>query len=230
MAARCRDDSQEGLYLAAQGGNNGESHNHNDVGNFIVYADGQPAIIDVGVGTYTAKTFGPHRYEIWTMQSAYHNCPTIDNVMQSAGREFAASDVQYHADNVSAEFRLNLAAAYPAAAHVEHWNRTLRLNRAKDELELLDDYALRQSAKIITLTLMTPCAASVAAPGELTLTMPSGKPVRIHYDSASLTPAIEEIRLEDARLRASWGDRLFRILLRAERPPSTALWRTRITQ
>ena len=29
------------------------------------------------------------------MQSAYHNCPTIDGVMQAAGREFAASDVKY---------------------------------------------------------------------------------------------------------------------------------------
>jgi hypothetical protein len=116
MAARCREDSADGLYLAAQGGNNGESHNHNDVGNFLVYADGQPAIIDVGVETYTAKTFSRHRYEIWTMQSAYHNCPTIDGVMQSAGRRFAASDVRYHADNNTAEFHLNIATACPPEA------------------------------------------------------------------------------------------------------------------
>ena len=77
MAARSKDGSAEGLYLAAQGGHNAESHNHNDVGNFIVYADGQPAIIDVGVETYTAKTFSSQRYEIWTMQSAYHNLPSI---------------------------------------------------------------------------------------------------------------------------------------------------------
>ncbi len=179
MAARCNDGSADGLYLAAQGGNNGESHNHNDVGNFLVYADGQPAIIDVGVETYTAKTFSRHRYEIWTMQSAYHNCPTIDGVMQSAGRQFAASDVRYHADDTAAEFHLNIATAYPAEAHVEHWNRTLRLNRTKDEIELLDEYALSQAAKNIVLTLMTPCIVSVGGPGELSLAMPSGKPVRI---------------------------------------------------
>ena len=46
-----------GLYLAAKGGHNAESHNHNDVGNFIVYSDGRPLLIDVGVGTYTSKTF-----------------------------------------------------------------------------------------------------------------------------------------------------------------------------
>ncbi len=229
MAARCLEDSAKGLYLAAQGGNNGESHNHNDVGNFLVYSDGQPVIIDVGVETYSAKTFGPHRYEIWTMQSAYHNCPTIDGVMQSAGRQFAASGVRYHADEEGAEFQLDLARAYPAQAHVNRWTRILRLNRAKDEIGLLDEYVLEQSAKAITLTLMTPCVTSVRTQGELSLTMQSSKPVRVYYDAQAFVPAIEEIPLEDARLRASWGDRLFRILLRADNPPVKALWATRIT-
>ena len=93
MAARVREGSADGLYLAAQGGHNAESHNHNDVGNFIVYANGEPAIIDVGVETYTAKTFSPQRYDIWTMQSAYHNLPTVNGVMQGAGREFEARNV-----------------------------------------------------------------------------------------------------------------------------------------
>jgi hypothetical protein len=229
MAARCRDGSTEGLYLAAQGGNNGESHNHNDVGNFLVYSDGQPVIVDVGVETYSAKTFSSHRYEIWTMQSAYHNCPTIDGVMQSPGRQFAASDVRYHADDKGAEFQLDLATAYPAQAHVNRWSRTLRLNRATDEIDLLDEYVLGQSVKDITLTLMTPCSTSIRAPGELLLTMQSNKPVRVHYDAQVFVPAIEEIRLEDARLRASWGDRLLRILLRADHPPAKAAWAMRIT-
>ncbi len=82
MAARAKEGSTDGLYLAAQGGHNAESHNHNDVGNFIVFAGGQPVIIDVGVETYTAKTFSGSRYDIWTMQSAYHNLPTIGRVMQ----------------------------------------------------------------------------------------------------------------------------------------------------
>jgi hypothetical protein len=67
MTARVKAGSAQGLYLAAQGGHNGQSHNHNDVGNFMVYADGMPAIIDVGVETYTSKTFSPQRYDIWTM-------------------------------------------------------------------------------------------------------------------------------------------------------------------
>jgi len=85
MTARERSGSDLGLYLAAKGGHNSESHNHNDIGNFIVFANGQPMLIDAGVGTYTAATFGANRYSIWTMQSAYHNLPTVNGIMQQAG-------------------------------------------------------------------------------------------------------------------------------------------------
>ena len=44
MIARSPEGSVKGLFLAAQGGHNAESHNHNDVGNFIVYADGEPRL------------------------------------------------------------------------------------------------------------------------------------------------------------------------------------------
>jgi len=230
MAARLEANSPRGLYLAAQGGHNAESHNHNDVGNFMVYVNGKPAIIDVGVETYTAKTFSSHRYDIWTMQSAYHNCPTIDGVMQAAGREFAASDVSYHGDDRAAEFRLNLVKAYPKEARIESWKRALRLDREKNQVTLVDDYALAQPAKVITLTLMTPCAVTKDGAGKLSLATGSGDTVRIEYDAQVFQPVVEEIKLEDRKLRGEWGERLFRILLRAENPPAHAAWTTRIYQ
>ena len=49
FAARMRGGSSDGFYVAAQGGHNNESHNHNDVGNFIVYFGGEPVLVDVGV-------------------------------------------------------------------------------------------------------------------------------------------------------------------------------------
>ncbi|HBY59795.1 MAG TPA: hypothetical protein DEH78_08215, partial [Solibacterales bacterium] len=95
MAARVKEGATAGFYLAAQGGHNAESHNHNDVGNFIVYLDGKPLLIDVGVESYTSKTFSARRYEIWTMQSSYHNLPAVGGAMQQAGRTFEASGVEY---------------------------------------------------------------------------------------------------------------------------------------
>jgi len=230
MMARVQEGSAQGLYLAAQAGNNGKSHNHNDVGNFLVYADGMPAIIDVGVETYTAKTFSPQRYEIWTMQSAYHNCPTIDGVMQSPGRRFAATDVHYHADDRAAELHLNLAGAYPPEAHLAFWNRTVRLDRAGNSIEIVDDYRLTQAAKVITLTLMTPCTANVSNPGEIRLAMISGAPVRVAYDGSVFHAAVETIPINDEELRHSWGERLYRITLRADAPPLQSKWSLRITR
>jgi hypothetical protein len=224
MMARVREGSAQGLYLAAQGGHNAESHNHNDVGNFMIYADGQPAVVDVGVETYSAKTFSSKRYEIWTMQSAYHNLPTIGGVMQAAGRQYAADKVSYHAEDRAVEFRLEIAKAYPAEAKLESWMRTLRLDRSANVVELTDEYALKEGIGEITLTLMTPGPVDVSKAGELGL----GK-VRARYDGAVLKASVEEIPIEDARLRGSWGDRLYRVLLKAERPPMRAKWSMRFT-
>ena len=62
-----------------------------------LYRDGRPLLIDVGVETYSKKTFSPQRYEIWTMQSCWHNLPQFDpdgaKYDQQPGAAFAAADV-----------------------------------------------------------------------------------------------------------------------------------------
>jgi len=225
MAARLKEGSAEGFYLAAQGGHNAESHNHNDVGNFMVYAGGKPLVIDVGVETYTAKTFSSKRYEIWTMQSAYHNLPAINGVMQMAGRQFAASEVTYRSDDRAAEFSLNIAQAYPAEAGLEFWKRTLRLDRLKNQIEVLDSYSLKKPAARITLSLMTPAKVTQSGSGELRLA-----DARLLYDSQALAATTEEIRVEDGRLRSVWGDRLYRIQLAAGKPAAQSAWTLKIVQ
>jgi hypothetical protein len=70
------------------------------------------------VETYTRRTFGPHRYEIWNMQSAYHNLPLIDGHGQEAGGAYTAREVVAEITDDRAALSLDLAAAYPAAAGV----------------------------------------------------------------------------------------------------------------
>ncbi len=230
MAARCKDGSAEGLYLAAQGGHNAESHNHNDVGNFILFADGNPVVIDIGVETYTAKTFSSRRYEIWTMQSAWHNLPTIDGVMQAAGRRFEATGVSYRADDAGAEFSLDLARAYPPEAGVESWKRTLRLQRAAGVVELTDAYALKKTPRELTLTLVTPCKVTEAGSGELLFAAAPAVNVGVRYEAAKLKPSTEEVKVEDPRLRGAWGDRLYRVLFHAVNPGAQGSWNVRFVK
>jgi hypothetical protein len=230
MAARMREGSSDGLYLAAQGGHNAESHNHNDVGNFLVYAGGKPALIDVGVETYSAKTFSSRRYEIWTMQSAYHNLPTIDGVMQGAGREFAARDVTHRATDQGAEMSLDIAGAYPKEAGLKSWRRTLRLDRVANRIEVTDRYAATRAPKSVALTLMTPYKMSTPSAGAIVLPVEGTRPVRIEFDSALFAATQEEIKLQDRRLASAWGPRLYRILLTAKQPGAERSWTVRIAQ
>ena len=61
MIARDNEVGHRGFFLAAKGGHYNESHNHNDVANFILYHDGSPHIVDVGSARYTLATFGADR-------------------------------------------------------------------------------------------------------------------------------------------------------------------------
>jgi hypothetical protein len=219
MAARSFQDSNRGFYVAAKGGHNAESHNHNDVGNFIVYADGYPAIIDVGVETYTAKTFSSRRYEIWTMQSAYHNLPTINGVMQKDGKAYKAAGVRYEATEKSVTFSLDLSAAYPGEAQVRSYVRTITLNRNRD-VTVRDKCALAEVTDNLKISLMSWREPQVYTEGMIRLANPPEisdlAPLTVRYDEKKFHAIVETIPLEDARLRSSWGDRLYRIVLTAK--------------
>jgi len=208
MAARSTPNSSVGLYVAAWGGHNGQSHNHNDVGNFILYGDGKPVLIDVGVETYSAKTFSAQRYEIWTMQSAYHNLPTINGVMQGAGREFQAKGGSFDETANRVTFSADIAAAYPAEAGVRRWQRRVTLDRKTPAVELEDSYELTQWKEPARLSLMTSLRVDTSRPGEVRL----GGYV-LTYDAGKVNAAVEEIRVSDERLRSIWGDGLERIVL-----------------
>ena len=232
-AARKSAGSTEGFYFAALGGHNAESHNHNDVGNFVVYLNGNPVLIDVGVENYTAKTFSSKRYEIWTMQSAFHNLPTINGVMQAAGRQYEARDAAFHADDASAEFSADLAAAYPAEAGVQRWRRSVRLDRAANRVLVTDRFALRGASGKIEMNLMTPCTVRPDGARAVMLSggMLGNASVRIAVEAA-VAPAwsTEEIAIDDSRLRASWGNRLYRTVVGWPSLPATGELKFAITQ
>jgi hypothetical protein len=231
MAARCTEGTPQCYFVAAKGGHNAESHNHNDVGNFVVYVDGRPILIDIGVETYSRKTFSGQRYEIWTMQSAWHSLPTIDGVMQSPGGQFAAKDVRYEADDDHAQLTLDIAGTYPKEANLKSWVRAVRLNRGK-HIAITDEYALEKPAQEIMLSLVTPCKVSAPEAGRLVLeTVDGAEPpvaVQVVYDGGRLKPTLETVPVEDGRLRAVWPEKLTRILLKAEKPTVQDTWTMRI--
>jgi len=208
MTARQAAGSGRGLYLAAKGGHNGVSHNHNDVGHFIIYADGRPVLIDPGVGTYTKQTFSADRYDIWTMQSAWHNLPMVNGIMQMNGLAFAAHDATYVLNGDITHFSLDIAQAYPPEAGIVSWRREFVFDRQQACITLRERFELAGENDDIRLYLMTP-REPVLEPGAILL---GG--VRIEYPEDRLSCGAEIVELTDRSLVFSWGERLYRIVLR----------------
>ena len=191
------------LYVAMKGGNNGESHNHNDVGSFIVYGSQEsgvrskeqlsPLFIDPAVGEYTAKTFSDDRYSIWTMQSQYHNLPQINGIDQKDGKEYAAKVVS-HKDG---QLTLDIAGAYPVEAAVKSWKRTVIA--MKSGVSVTEDYELSEYRQPTCLMLMTLDPEALQ---------------RIHFDANQLSATIEDISDKlDPLLQHMWGQKMYRIIL-----------------
>jgi hypothetical protein len=213
LTARERAGDTTGLFLAAKAGHNDESHNHNDVGSFIVACDGRPVLIDPGAGIYTRQTFGPDRYQIWTMQSSWHNTPAPAGHPQVAGRAHRATDVSAALTATAAELALDLAAAYPAAAGVRFWHRTLRLDRTAALISIHDSWELSHISERSVCYLITPEEPQVDG---ATIMLPSGLAVSIDATVDGTTAggiSVERRDLDDPQLRAIWGEHLYRITL-----------------
>lgn len=213
LASHERDDSDEGLFLAAKGGHNGESHNHNDIGSFIVGLDGRPVIIDVGVETYSRKTFSPERYDIWTMQSGHHNLPTINGQDQLPGADYGANLVESSVSDAESSLVMDIGGSYGSDAGVRSWMRRSTLDRTSSKVTVVDAFELTTSTADLIWNLMTAEPIEEAGPGELTASH-QGRRLRIRYDATLLEHSFERIAITDGRLRPVWDDDVWRTRFR----------------
>ena len=135
---------RNGATLVCKGGTNNDSHNHNDVGSFMVYVDGEPQIMDVGSMTYTRQTFSAERYTAcWNTRSMYHNVPLIAGCEQQAGPEYRARDTRCQENGLETD----IAPAYPEAAGVERALRRFDI-APSGEITLTDELSLRAAAPV----------------------------------------------------------------------------------
>jgi hypothetical protein len=81
------------VFVCAKAGANNEGHGHLDDGSFVLYVDGKPVFIDVGIQAYTKDTFNENRFKNWSLQSPYHNTVSVDDIGQGGGGAFKTTDV-----------------------------------------------------------------------------------------------------------------------------------------
>ncbi|MFO7958593.1 MAG: heparinase II/III family protein [Candidatus Brocadiia bacterium] len=116
------------LGVALKGGHNGEHHNHNDVGSYVAAVGGQAVLVDPGSEVYTARTFGPRRYESNVLNSWGHPVPVVNGRLQRTGREARAAVLEAEFTEATDRLVLDLTSAYEAP-ELEGLRRTFVYDR-----------------------------------------------------------------------------------------------------
>ena len=194
---------KNGMTLCAKGGHNGENHNHNDVGSFMLYVDGEPEIVDAGNMRYTAKTFSEERYTLWNTRAAYHNVPLIGGREQQAGVSFRAREVESLPDGI----RMDLAEAYDPAAGLRAFRREMRLGA--EGLTIRDRIETAEPEEICQVFLFRnrpEQTGSGLATERLHLPLAEGWRVEIG-----------EIPIVDTRMARSYPGSLWRVMITTEK-------------
>ena len=138
LIVRDRPDASMPLSLAIKGGSNGEPHNHNDIGSFVVGVGSRILCGDPGIPVYISKTVGIIR------SSAMHPVPMPNGVMQKRGEQFKGKLLAVENDDRHSLFRIDLAGAYPSNAGIAKLVRTAEYDRAGHRIVITDECELKE--------------------------------------------------------------------------------------
>lgn len=206
----CYISTPEGLTLGCKGGFNDESHNHNDVGTFSVWADNYPLLIDAGVGTYTKFTFSDKRYTIWTMQSGWHNLPKINGFEQKYGRKYKASAVKASGNS----FEADIAGAYPKEAGINKWTRSYSVKGRK--VSISDKFDINNPTTPNEINFLSWGDIDISKPGKIAIDA-AGHKAELTYNPSQFEASLTDQPLPDKRLSNVWGPKVTRITLKAKK-------------
>jgi hypothetical protein len=131
--------------FAAKGGHNGEHHNHNDCGSYLLNVDGRRLVAEIGAPEYEKDFFGPKRYEFLAARSLGHSLPVINGCEQGAGEAFASQVISHRLTEEAVELEIDLTACYPAEAGCGRYVRKFRFDKRAVELTVTDEFELSRT-------------------------------------------------------------------------------------
>jgi hypothetical protein len=215
MVSRDQEASKKGFYIAAKAGHNQESHNHNDVGSFMIFYNGKPVLIDVGAGTYT-KDYG----KSWVISSAYHNMlPIVNGEVQLTGRKYAASAVSYTSDGQKNIFKQDISKTYNEELGLRKWERTITHTKGKS-IVIADNFDFSTKKDSIILPMMLVARPDVTVPGKMVIKTSDAESIAIGFDPQLFELSIEEIKIQDAKIAHTWGSTIYRAQFRMKNATS----------
>jgi len=135
------------LAAAIKGGNNGENHGHHDVGTLVIATGTAAPLLDVGGEGYTARTFGPRRYDSTILNSYGHSVPVVDGKLQINGKGAEAQVILSDFSDAEDRLTLDLTSCYDSPKLIK-LHRTFRFVRGEDPLvEVTDEAEFSEPAK-----------------------------------------------------------------------------------
>jgi hypothetical protein len=134
--------------FAVKGGHNDEPHNHNDLGHFMLYANGEPFLIDLGSGQYTRDYFGESRYSYVCNGSQGHSVPIVDGGYQRSGDQAQANVLSYKQKAATLEFELDIGTAYNPVS-LSGWIRRFQWIKKDRPVLRLEDTLIVHGSELV---------------------------------------------------------------------------------
>ncbi|KIL38783.1 hypothetical protein SD70_24155 [Gordoniibacillus kamchatkensis] len=186
-----RYESADGTYgFAAKGGHNGEPHNHNDLGHFILTCCGEVFLCDLGSGEYTDRYFGPERFSFDCNGSQGHSVPIAEGRFQTEGTASAAQCLDIFVGEDRIVFELELAKAY-GLTQLRSLVRKFAWHKAEKPLLVLEDrFAFKAQPAGIVERFVTMIEPVAEGGGVVAMRSETGRKLAIRYDERQLEPIV----------------------------------------
>ncbi len=176
-------ETESGTGIAAKAGHNEEPHNHNDVGSFEIYKNGEELLADLGSGKYDRDYFRPDtRYTILCNASFGHSVPIVNGTYQQVGRQFAAKNVSIDETGITSD----ISGAYPVPT-LDSLVRDIRFDSTSGAATLTDTYSFTEIPEFVVERFVTRVAPEITGNNviiksgseTLTLTCPDGVDIAV---------------------------------------------------
>ncbi|UOQ48423.1 heparinase II/III-family protein [Gracilibacillus caseinilyticus] len=178
---------KEGSF-AVKAGHNEEPHNHNDVGQFILYGKNQVFLRDLGAGQYNKDYFNHNRYQFICNSAEGHSVPVIDGTCQQAGKEYRGHFVEVEQKYDIDRLLMDMSQAYPADVRLL---RELKwMHTDQPVLQVMDTFQFNQAPDSLVESFVV-ADLPYKCKEDMIVLMGEEVNLEILYDRESWEPAIE---------------------------------------
>lgn len=176
--------------FAAKGGHNGEFHNHNDLGHFVLHVNGESLLADLGAGEYTKEYGVTARYSFIGTTSRGHSVPIVNGAYQMAGKAYTSQVIEASSSAEQDVFELELAGAYELA-ELTSLRRRFQFDKGdKVKLSIRDVYTSSQPLDSFVERFVSFHRPEIVEAGRIRIQGDGNARVDLHYDAERLDAGI----------------------------------------